>query len=295
MLIDWHRLFGVTLADVLTPVPFRVETEIELAKRKQRLDAAAVMLESARSGAGQPWPDLPAGLEDLAEHNLITFRSVREVLAAANMWELIAYFVSYAKQEWKRKWKSIAPDKVRLLAVSVHRPNWLSAEREPSLSQRTAGVYEIVAAQLPIRVIVPREVEETPQNAFWHLLSGDEGRIRFGLEHYQVQDPGLYNVLGDLKSIYLIEGIDMPYTKEDYKREVLAQYTPQERLEGLPVDELLQRMSPRERLQGLSPRDLLEGLDLLEGFSKEQLEALRRDLEEDAKKKTPDDTPSSSQ
>jgi hypothetical protein len=117
-----------------------------------------------------------------------------------------------------------------------------------------------------------------PKNAFWHLLSGDEERIRYGLEHYHVNDPGLYNILGHLKSVYSIEGIDMPYTKEDYKKEVLAQFTPRERLEGLPADERLQGLSPRERLQGLSS---------------EQLAALREDLEEEEKRRASDDERSS--
>lgn len=63
----------------------------------------------------------------------------------------------------------------------------------------------------------------------------------------------------------------MPYTIEDYRREVARQFihelTPEERLEGLPAKELASRLSPEERLAGLPAEERLAGL------SAEQIEA----------------------
>ncbi len=47
----------------------------------------------------------------------------------------------------------------------------------------------------------------------------------------------------------------MPYTMEDYQRDVARRY-----LEQLPHDELLQRLSPEERVKGLSLEERLKGL-----------------------------------
>ena len=41
---DWHRVFGVSLADVVTGLPFEVVQELELSRPKQRLDVAIIRL-----------------------------------------------------------------------------------------------------------------------------------------------------------------------------------------------------------------------------------------------------------
>jgi hypothetical protein len=46
------------------------------------------------------------------------------------------------------------------------------------------------------------------------------------------------------------EGVAMPYTMEDFRRdyvkEHLSQWTPEERLAGLSVEEILERLPPEE-------------------------------------------------
>jgi len=41
---DWDRVFGVSLADVVTGLPFEVVQELELSRPKQRLDVAIIRL-----------------------------------------------------------------------------------------------------------------------------------------------------------------------------------------------------------------------------------------------------------
>jgi hypothetical protein len=52
-------------------------------------------------------------------------------------------------------------------------------------------------------------------------------------------------------------GIVMSYTVDDYVRDYTKEHlhtlTPQERLAGLPSEEIWQQFSPDQRLQGLSP------------------------------------------
>ncbi len=262
--MDWHRLFGISLADAMIGAPFRIVLELELAKRKQRLDAAIIRLTDFQDDAGE-WPDLPDGLTDLASHNLATFKSIRESLTRASILELVGYFVAYAKEQWQADWKVEAEPparNLRVLAVTVHRPQWLAATDGVQQKELISGVYEIDVCGLPVRVIVPRELEKSPRNAVWHLLSGNEELIRLGMEHFQPKDQGLYNIFNDLKANYKMEGVEMPYTLEDYKREKR-----QELLDGLSADErrlIVETLSTEERAQ------------ILDKMSAEELEAYLR-------------------
>src|SRR5580692_4485282 len=89
---DWHRLFGLLLTDYFTGSPFVVELERDLSKQQQFLDV--LILRQAR---GRFVGRLPDGLEGLAAHNLITFKSLREALDAWAMKELIGHHVAYRK------------------------------------------------------------------------------------------------------------------------------------------------------------------------------------------------------
>jgi hypothetical protein len=250
---DWHRVFGVTLADVVTGLPFRVVQELELSRMKQRLDVAIIYL-TEEQVVEHSWPDLPDGLTDLAEHNLVTYKSLRESLTCGSMWELVSHAVIYGKHEWKKGWEAVVQDhtKTKLIAVTTHRPDWLRPGDNPSQRELTEGVFEIEFLKLIIRVIVPREVTQTARNALWHLLSGDPELVRYGMEHYQARDAGLYNILNDLRETYEMEGLEMPYTKEDYKREF--------------AKELFRKISPNERYEVfllMSPDERREWLDAL--------------------------------
>src|SRR5258707_1546542 len=73
--IDWHRLFGLILTDFFTGSPFRVELEKDLSLKQQFLDVVVL-----RRGPGSFRGRLPDGMEDLAPHNLISFRSHHDAL-----------------------------------------------------------------------------------------------------------------------------------------------------------------------------------------------------------------------
>ena len=73
--MDWHRLFGLILTDFFAGTPFVVELEKDLALKKQLLDVVVL-----RRGRGRFAGPLPDGLDDLAAHNLIRFKSHRDAL-----------------------------------------------------------------------------------------------------------------------------------------------------------------------------------------------------------------------
>jgi hypothetical protein len=75
VLRDWHRLFGLLLTDSFTGSPFTVDIERDLSQQQQFLDVVIV-----RRGRGKFAGRLPDGLEGLAAHNLISFKSHHESL-----------------------------------------------------------------------------------------------------------------------------------------------------------------------------------------------------------------------
>src|SRR5207302_992827 len=87
---DWHRLFGLILTDFFTGSPFRVELEKDLSLKKQLLDVVIL-----RREAGPFSERLPDGFDDLAAHNLITFKSYQETLDDWTLKELTCHYEHY--------------------------------------------------------------------------------------------------------------------------------------------------------------------------------------------------------
>jgi hypothetical protein len=82
--------------------------------------------------------------------------------------------------------------------------------------------------------------------------------------------------LNDLLGFYGLEGMAMPYTMEDYKRDaaerLLNELTPEQRMKGLRPEELLAQLSREQHMHGLSPEQLLSLLPLaeIENYVKKQ-------------------------
>ncbi|MCC8995047.1 MAG: hypothetical protein LM550_15455 [Candidatus Contendobacter sp.] len=63
-MINWHRLFGLTLADYFTGTGYQVEMEKDVARKRQLLDIVIIRA----TGAGQSLPEPCDGLEALRTH-----------------------------------------------------------------------------------------------------------------------------------------------------------------------------------------------------------------------------------
>lgn len=90
--MDWHRLFGLILTDHFSNSPFVGELEKDLSIQQQYLDVVIV-----RKIAGAMPFRLPDGFDDLADHNLISFKSHHEAFDVWAMKELMAHHVIYRK------------------------------------------------------------------------------------------------------------------------------------------------------------------------------------------------------
>jgi hypothetical protein len=91
--LNWHRLFGLLLTDFFADSPFEVELEKDLSAKKQILDVVPL-----RKRPGRFARRLPDGFDELAPHNLLTFKSYREPLDDWALKELTGHYVNYRKQ-----------------------------------------------------------------------------------------------------------------------------------------------------------------------------------------------------
>jgi hypothetical protein len=80
------------------------------------------------------------------------------------------------------------------------------------------------------------------QNALWQLFSGNAAGFEYDDVNYKWHDPEDKSLLNQLYKLYLKEGVDMPYTFEDFHRDYTMPFIeslPTEvRLKGIPPDEV---------------------------------------------------------
>ena len=113
----------------LEGTPFVVELERDLSVKQQLLDVAIV-----RRGPGEGKTQLPDGMTDLADYNLITFKSHQEALDDWALKELTGHYVNYRKQVSPRD--QLLPERsFRLYAVCARHPRELFATVPPEQVQ----------------------------------------------------------------------------------------------------------------------------------------------------------------
>ena len=259
-MIDWHRLFGLALIDFFTGSPFGVEVEKDLSLKQQLLDVVII-----RKQPGEFQVRLPDGLHPLAAHNLLTYKSLREALDDWTLDELIAYYVNYRKQVSPSLKALLPTEDFQLYAVSTRFPQKL-ADMVPLEALQT-GVYQVMWGTHQIRLIVLSEIPEGEQNALWNLFSTIQENVVAGAARYREQAGDVSAIINRLFENYQLEGLVMPYTMQDFRREVAKRYLPQlsieERLEGLAPEEILKRFPAEDILKQLPVEEVQAYLDKL--------------------------------
>ena len=263
--LNWHRLFGLALTDLFAGSAYEVRLEVDLSLKRQLLDVIIIEKE-----AGEPLRELPDGLDDLANHNLVTYKSLRQPLDAWAIDELIGHFVNYRKQISPADGELLPVEDFRLFGVCTRNPAKLAAEVK--LTPLRDGVYETHWGPRCVRIVVLSEVPRASRNALWQLFSAVPEDVEYGASHYEWRRPDLSTLPQWLYNYYRLEGFQMPFTVDDYrkcvKQEALSMMTPEERLAGIPPAERLAGIPPAERLRGLSLEERFQGvpLDELEAF-----------------------------
>jgi len=232
-----------------------VDVEVDLSLQQQRLDLVVV-----RRGVALAVPLWPDGFGLPADYNLFTFKALNDPLDHWALKELLAHAVNYRKSVSPDRDRLLPEEQFRLLAVSMRYPRGL-AERVP-LQPRGPGFYDVQWGTDTIRVLVLREMPAAEQNLVWNLFSSDPERIQQAFQRLRPRQQTWSALLNDLLHYYGLEGLAMPYTMEDYERDVeervLRMLTPEKRLQGLTPEQRLQGIPPEQRLQGLTPTQLDE-------------------------------------
>jgi hypothetical protein len=265
--INWHRIFGLTLADLFLNSGYEVILEKELSSKKQFLDIAII-----RRTQEKPLTEYPDGLEELAEHNLITYKSMQEPLTPWAIDELIGHYVNYRKQESTLLQKLIPEGKFKLFAICTRYPHNFKRQ-SLKLEQQQQGIYNLSYGIHKIKLLVLNKMPKEEQNALWQLFSGSAEGFIYGSNHYNwhsMQDKAIINKLYEF---YKKKGATMPYTIDDFVREyvsenihvlpakeVLQNFSPKQRLEGIPPEQRLEGIPPEQRLEGIPPEQRLEGI-----------------------------------
>jgi hypothetical protein len=265
----WHRLFGLLLTDHLRGSPFSVELEKDLSQRQQLLDVVVVRREKGKMSR-----TMPDGLHDLTSHNLITIKSYWEPFDDWTLKELTGHYVNYRKQVSPSRQELLPEEEFRLFGICARHPQALLRVVEHERIQ--PGVYDCRRGTDVIRLIVARDLPQTDENALLHLFSAATEQVKFGAERYQLQSPDTSSIVNQLFGAYRREGLTMPYTMQDFRREVIREYleelTPEQRREFMNEltpekwREFMKESTPQQRREFMKEltseqrRELMKGL-----------------------------------
>jgi hypothetical protein len=309
-LLQWHRLFGLMLADQLDPSMFHVELEKDMSLQQQLLDVVVVRRDPGSAVSDEQLPD---GF-DFVEHNLITFKSFHEPLDDWALKELTSHYVAYRKMISEDR---LLPEaQFGLYAVCARTPQKL--QREFDIQTLAPGVLEARRGTDRIRIIVANDIPMAEQNSPLLLFSSQIKRVEYGRKMLRMKSETSGRIVNVLFGNYPVEGMKVPYTLEQFRKEYdeklverltieqrvkglkpeeyviaikpedyLKVLKPEERIQGMKPEERLQGMKPEERLQGMKPEERLQGMkpeDIAKALSPEDIQRLLNSLQSNSTK-----------
>ena len=254
-IIKWHHLFGITLTDYFTHSNFEVELEKEVSLKKQYIDIVIL-----RKTEGIALKETVAGLEELNDYNIITYKSYAETLDAWTLEELIGYYSNYRK--------IISPDlnhllptsEFKLYAICTRYPTKL-LNNNMLFTKVQPGIIDLTWGNRIIRIIVLKNITKEAQNALWQLFSSQEEGFVFGNDNYQWHCPEEQAILNQLYALYKVKGGKMPYNMTEFTKEFTKEHLhllePSDRLQGMAAKDRLQGMAASDRLQGMAASDVV--------------------------------------
>jgi hypothetical protein len=141
-----------------------------------------------------------------------------------------------------------------LYAVSTRRPKKILFL--PGVTKAKPGVYDLRVLSREIRILVLSEMPTEQRNAILSLFSFDAEKVKYAVDHYQWQQEDGSTVINQLLDQYAIEGIAMPYTMEQFRKEYIKAH-----LGELDIDDRLKGVDPKDVLSRFDPETMLKYLD----------------------------------
>src|SRR5205085_879013 len=139
----------------------------------------------------------------------------------------------------------------RLFAVCARFPHNLAGQAV--WEEKRPRIYQCRRGTDAICVVVLRQLPQSAHNALWHLFSAATEQVAFGVREYRQHSPETSTLLHRLFEGYEKEGLAMPYTMEDFRREY-AKEIEEERL--ALARELVKIMPPEEILKHLPTEEI---------------------------------------
>jgi hypothetical protein len=177
---------------------------------------------------------------------------------AAGAKEMTGHYVNYRKQTSPRG-RLLPEEQFRLIAVWARRPRELFAAVRP---EPLRSVYICRRGTDTIRLVVAAELLQQERNVLLHLSSVAPEQVQYGVEHYRVHAADTNTIVKQLFVQYRAEGLTMPFTLEDFKRELarehLHELTAEERL-ATPRHKTAIRRGDLSRPMKCAPQDGLIG------------------------------------
>lgn len=260
----WHRILGTLLMDRCRNSTVEVKLELDTSQVRQLLDC---LLLYAPSHRGHPL--LPEGFEPLTPYTLVSFKSHQDGVTDFALRELIAHGIGFQKYQETLQPEPLEPHALSLVMVSARHPQALA--RKLPFTKQGQGIYTLQYGLTSIRLLVTSRLRMVPQNAPLLAVSGQPQRIAYAASILSEETDIARGMLSRALKQYKLEGLEMPYTLEDAKRELIDFYiseatpeelvkrlSPEQRLKGLPPEQRLKGLPPEQRLQGLTQQQLLE-------------------------------------
>jgi len=164
-----------------------------------------------------------------------------------NLNELCGHYVNYRKQISPSFDKLVPAEDFRLYAVSTRYPGKLADQVDLQLT--APGIYDVIWGLRSIRIIVLSRISKSEKNAPWLMFSAESEKVKFGAACYRWNSP-ISSIMNKLFKRYQKEGLAiMPYTIEDYQRELreevlkdLAEEDLDILLKNLKLEELVRKL-----------------------------------------------------
>jgi hypothetical protein len=148
---------------------------------------------------------------------------------------LTGHYVNYRKQVSPRG-HLLPEDQFRLIAVCARQPRDLFAALPPEPLR--PGVCTCRRGTDAIRLVVAAELPCEERNALLHLFSAAPEQVQYGAEPYRVHSPDMTTIVNRLFTEYRVEGLPMPYTMADFRKEVAPKLTARLRKAGHLIKKL---------------------------------------------------------
>ncbi|CAN2039224.1 conserved hypothetical protein [Candidatus Magnetomoraceae bacterium gMMP-15] len=275
----WHRLLGMLLEELLTPVDIQVFTEFPVMNNPPEADILLLRNDKPEWSLEQK-ERLPDGIRDSKARHIILEFKYTESINETSFQQALGYHYFYKSH------KGLSEQEVQTFLVSSKTPGSKKLDNFGYVSKDQAGVYINENPILKsVTLLSLNKLANKPHNAYIKCFASRKKEKQSAFEILMDRN----NTSLSVKVQYIIINFwNLWFNSRRY--EMIDEITPEKIMEwgkmwgdaylaSLSIEERLQGLKPKERLQGLKPKERLQGLTI------EELEAYLQKLKKKRVKK----------